>query len=381
MADDPSPRSAQVRHILTMVRWLLILAFIVLGYLVLARLAPIFTPLVVAAGVAYLLDGAVDALTARGVSRTVAVALLLAAFLGLVVLVLTFAIPLITEELIAFVQALPGHIQTVSAWAEESFGVELPSSWREYAASPQLEAWLSDYGGPAATIAAAAVGGLFSVIGVLAELLIIPVFAFYFLVDWDHMVARARDFVPPRHREAVTSVVVEIDGAVSTWIRGQLIVIATLAVLYATAFRILDVPMGITVGALVGLLTIIPFLGTIVGAVVTGLLLVLEWQGSTQLLSVAGVFVVLHVVEGAVLTPKLVGKKVGLGEVGALFAVIAGGELLGFVGVLLAVPLAASVAVLVRRALRYYEQSDFYARPAAAAAAAPPPEPAADEEP
>jgi hypothetical protein len=152
---------------------------------------------------------------------------------------------------------------------------------------------------------------------------------------------------------------------------------AILAVLYATAFRIIGIQLGVTIGVIVGLLTIIPFLGTFVGAGLTVLVVVLDWHGPQELIAVGIVFVVLHLIEAAVLTPKIVGKKVGLGELGALFAVLAGGKLLGFTGVLLAVPLAASVAVLVRRGVRYYEQTEFFAAGAELEPKPPPPAPPA----
>jgi predicted PurR-regulated permease PerM len=143
-------------------------------------------------------------------------------------------------------------------------------------------------------------------------------------------------------------------------VRGQLIVTTLLGVLYAIVFRLLGVPMGFTIGAIVGLLTVIPFLGTMVGAILTVGVVLLHYNGPFVLIGVGVTFVILHLFEAAFLTPKLVGKKVGLGEVGALFAVLAGGKLLGFTGVLLAVPLAASLAVLLRRAHRYYEDSEFF---------------------
>ena len=130
--------------------------------------------------------------------------------------------------------------------------------------------------------------------------------------------------------------------------------------LYAGSLFGLDVPLAIPLGFIVGLLTIIPFLGTFVGAGLTAILILLNWQGPGLAIGVTVTFVVLHLLEAAVLTPKIVGKRVGLGESGALFAVLAGGQLLGFAGVLLAVPLAASVAVLIRRLVRYYEESEFY---------------------
>lgn len=343
-----------------MVRWLLYLGIAVLSFVVLRKLAPILMPVVAAGGVAYLLDGWADTLVEKGLSRVMAVTLLLVIFLSVTGTILVLAIPLISAELVQFVVSLPLRLEELSGWLRDNVGVEIPSTWREYVEDGQLEGLMREAAGPAASVTAAAVGGLFSIVGILAELLLIPVFAFYFLVDWDHLLERGRALVPPRHRDFVTGIVVEIDGAVSTWIRGQLMVTSTLAVLYAIAFKVIGIELGITIGAIVGLLTVIPFLGTLVGAIMTGGILFMDYPGLAAVIAVALVFVVLHLLEAAVLTPKLVGKKVGLGEVGALFAVLAGGQLLGFTGVLLAVPIAASLAVLIRRAVGYYEASEFF---------------------
>lgn len=343
-----------------MVRYLLYCTFVVIFYLIMRKLGPILFPVVAAGGVAYLLDGAVDSLTKRGVNRVLVVSALLIVFLLAIAGVILVAAPLISEELALLVRETPIMMERFSLWANEQFGVELPSTWQAYASSEQFDSVMKGAAGPAATFAAAAVGGILSVLGILAELLLVPVFAFYFLVDWDHMVDKAHNLVPPRHRDLVTEVVIEIDTAVSSWVRGQLIVTTSLGACYAIVFRLIDVPMGFTIGAIVGLLTIIPFLGTFVGAGLTVAVVALNYTGPGVLIGVGITFVVLHLLEAAVLTPKLVGKKVGLGEVGALFAVLAGGKLLGFTGVLLAVPLAASIAVILRRTHTYYRESEFF---------------------
>lgn len=364
MPETPAPRSKLLQtgaqQTSTMVRWLLYLSFVVIAYWVLQRLGPVLFPVVAAAGVAYLLDGAVDTLVARGWNRVTVVSALLVAFLLLVGGLILVAVPLISHEIVNFAVTLPQSFARVSAWANSEFGIEVPADWRDYLENGQLDSVFKDAAGPAAAMTAAALGGALSMLGFLAELLLVPVFAFYFLVDWDNMVKRAHELVPPRHRNLVSGIVREIDAAVSTWVRGQLIVTTLLGVLYAIVFRLLGVPMGFTIGAIVGLLTIIPFLGTAVGAMLTVGVVLLHYNGPFVLVGVGVTFVVLHLFEAAFLTPKLVGKKVGLGEVGALFAVLAGGKLLGFTGVLLAVPLAASLAVLLRRAHGYYEDSEFF---------------------
>lgn len=361
------------RRVLTMVRWLLYLAFVVIAYLVLRRLAPVLSPLLAAGGIAYLLDPVVDWLEARGMRRIVAVSLLMVAFLGAItgtVLVLT---PLIAHDVTAFVYELPAMVDQTTRWIEAQ-GYEVPDRWQDYLKSEQMSSLLHEVAGPASALAAAALGGFFGLLGTLAEILLVPVFAFYFLLDWDHLVVRVRQGIPPRHRAVVVSIASEIDTVISGWIRGQFIIVAIQALLYAACFYALDINLAISVGLMVGLLTIIPFLGTVVGAVITLTLVLLDWQGPGQLLGVAAVFVVLHAFEAAVLTPRIVGKRVGLGETSALFAVLAGGQLLGFAGVLLAVPLAASVAVLIRRLIGYYEQSEFFGAADADSSAVPAPQ-------
>jgi predicted PurR-regulated permease PerM len=262
MSDSPDAKLIERRPGLqqtqTMVRWLLYLSFVVIGYWVLHRLGPILFPVVAAAGVAYLLDGAVDSLCARGMNRVTVVSALLLLFLFVVGGIMLVAVPLISHEIVNFAVALPETFARVSVWMNNEFGIEIPEDWRAYLESGELDSVVKGAAGPAAAMTAAALGGVLSVLGFLAELMLVPVFAFYFLVDWDKMVSRAHELVPPRHRPFVADVVKEIDSAVSTWVRGQLIVTTLLGILYAIAFLALGVPLGFTIGAIVGLLTPIP---------------------------------------------------------------------------------------------------------------------------
>jgi hypothetical protein len=152
----------------------------------------------------------------------------------------------------------------------------------------------------------------------------------------------------------------EIDRVIASWVRGQAIVTSILAVLYAICFTAVGMPLSVPIGLLVGALTVIPFVGTIVGAGIAALVTLGSGESVETLALVGGVILVLHVLEAGVLTPKIVGHRVGLGEASALLAVVAGGKLLGFVGVVLAVPIAATFAVLVRYAIRYYETTAFF---------------------
>ncbi|MEJ7599945.1 MAG: AI-2E family transporter [Kofleriaceae bacterium] len=349
-------------QVLALLRWVLIGVFVVLGWVVLSYLAKVLGPILAALGIAYLLNPLLEKLVRRGLSRSLGAAILLVTFIGIVIAAITIAAPMIAGQLGQFVHDLPRLLGNVSAWVEAQFGLEVPAEWKQYAQSGKLGAALQSSSGPLSVVAAAAVGGVLSVLAVLVELLLVPVFAFYFLVDWPNLLRRIDHMVPPRRRAKVREIAREVDRVIANWVRGQGIVTSILAVLYAICFTIVGMPLSVPIGLLVGLLTVIPFVGTFVGAAIA-VLVTLADGGSMQTLGlVGGVILVLHLLEAAVLTPKIVGHRVGLSETGALIAVIAGGKLLGFVGVVLAVPIAATFAVLVRYAVRYYETTDFFGR-------------------
>ncbi len=343
-----------------MLRWLLILTFVVMGWVVLSYLAGVLGPILAALGIAYLLNPVLERMVKRGVSRSVGAALLLFTFIAIVITAISFAIPAITDQLADFVVKMPTYVDNLSVWAHDTLGIEIPQEWREYVRSDHLKETLGASSGPLAKLASAAVGGVFNVLGVMAEALLVPVFSFYFLVDWPNLLRRISHMIPPRRRAEIKEVMREIDRVVAGWIRGQAIVTSILAVLYAIGFTIVGMPLSLPIGLLVGALTVIPFIGTFVGAAIAATV-TLASGGSMQTLGLVGaVIIVLHILEAGVLTPKIVGHRVGLSESGALIAVIAGGKLLGFVGVVLAVPIAATVAVLLRYAVRYYEHTSFF---------------------
>ncbi len=346
-----------------MLRWLLIVLFIILGYSVLKYVTAVMAPLIAAFAIAYLLHPVLDRLLAAGVSRSVGAAALLIAFLGAVTLGITAAIPLLTAQVTHFVQNLPAFVDSINGWTQSRFNVSLPADWTSYLKGEELKGMMTTAAGPLRVFAAAALGGVVAFLSVLGELLLIPVFAFYFLADWKGVVEKLHSVVPPRRRAKVRELVGEIDGVVSGWVRGQAIVTLILAILYALTFSIIHMPLAVAIGLIVGALTVIPFVGTVVGA---GLALTIALAGAPAgegvalALKVGGIIGVLHLLEAGVLTPKIVGHRVGLSESAALFAVLAGGKLLGFVGVVLAVPLAATVGVLVRHGFKVYEQSSFF---------------------
>ncbi|HEU0033686.1 MAG TPA: AI-2E family transporter [Kofleriaceae bacterium] len=359
-AQAPLPR--QVAQVLSLLRWLLILVFVVLGWLVLKYLTGVLAPILAAMGIAYLLDPVLERLVRRGVNRALGAGLLLASFIGAIAILITIATPKIAHQLSDFIVDLPHQIDNLNVWLGDRLGMEIPNDWKQYLSSIEVRDAMGHSSGAMRTLAAAALGGVFSVLGVLAELLLVPVFAFYFLVDWPNLLRRIEHAIPPRRRSVVRDLAREIDRVIANWVRGQGIVTSILAVLYAIGFTIVGMPLSVPIGLLVGVLTIIPFVGTFVGASIAALVTVAGGGGTHTLGGVAAVIIVLHLLEAGVLTPKIVGHRVGLSESGALLAVVAGGKLLGFVGVVLAVPIAATVAVLARYAFRYYATTEFFGR-------------------
>jgi predicted PurR-regulated permease PerM len=359
--ESPGPiRTPEERQVITMIRWGLIALFVVIGWTILSYAAHVLGPILVAFGIAYLLDPVLERMVKRGVPRSLGALGLLVIFLGTVVTLLIIFIPRIAAEIGHLIVALPGMIENLSRWVESYFGFELPDDWVAYFQSHDVQSYVGDAAGPFGRIASAAVGGALGVFGFFAEMLLVPVFAFYFLADWPNITKRIVRIVPPRRRSKVLDVLYEIDRVVSGWVRGQMTVTVILAILYAIAFSIVGIPGAIPIGLVVGVLTIIPFVGTLVGAAIA---LGITIGGGSGMNDVVGVLItigLLHGLEAFILTPKIVGHRVGLSEVAALFAVVAGGKLLGFVGILLAVPIAAAVAVLIRHAVRYYESSQFF---------------------
>ena len=354
--------SPQVSQVLSLLRWLLIAILVAIGWTVLSYLTGVLGPILASLGIAYLLSPVLERLVARGISRPAGAGLLLCGFIGTIVVVVAVGAPKIADQLAEFVADLPKMTHQLDLWLGDKFGLEIPHDWRSYLSSEEVRDALGQSAKPMQRFAEAALGGIFGVLGVLAELLLIPVFSFYFLVDWPNMVRRIEHMIPPRRRAMVRDLAREVDRVIANWVRGQGIVTSILAALYAIAFTVIGLPLPLPIGIVVGVLTIIPFVGTFVGAGIAAIVAIAGGGGFHMLLAVGAVVFVLHVVEAAVLTPKIVGHRVGLPESGALLAVVAGGKLLGFVGVVLAVPIAATFAVFVRYAVRYYETTDFFGR-------------------
>ena len=336
-------------------------------------LGPILMPFAVGAGLAYLGDPVVDRLQRWKMSRTAAVCIVFAAFslAGLITLVL-FA-PVLYKQSLALLHSIPDWLNWLQTIGLPRVGIVLPSDVQLDAEGLKqivTEHW-SKAGGVAAAVWAQVSQSGGALLAAAANLLLIPIVTFYLLRDWDELVAWVRDVIPRGVLPKVSELARETDEVLGAFMRGQLLVMAALATMYSIGLAIIGLDLALVIGVIAGLISFVPYLGFIVGIVAASLAMVVQTQEFLPLVWIALVFGIGQVIESAVLTPNLVGDKIGLHPVAVIFAVMAGGQLFGFVGVLLALPAAAVLAVLMRHTKALWLQSPAYL------AGASPPEPAA----
>ncbi|MGE0256089.1 MAG: AI-2E family transporter [Alphaproteobacteria bacterium] len=339
--------------------WLGVLA---LAILLLWAFSAILLPFVVALALAYLLDPLADRLERRGVGRTLATVLILGVLiLGLAGLVAVLE-PLLQAQVVTLIDRMPEYVSAVRGYIEATVHrlgahVDPASVERVRDAAGQAvgggAGWLGDLAGQLFR------GGV-ALLNLLSLLLITPVVAFYLLRDWDRTAAAFDDLLPREHAATIRRLLREIDARLAGFVRGQLMVSAVLAVWYAVGLTVAGLEFGLIVGLAAGLLSIIPFVGSIGGLIVSVGLALVQFDGLVPVAIVAAIIVVGQIAEGNFLTPKLVGERVGLHPVWVIFALLAGGALLGLVGMLLAVPAAATIAVLVEFAIERYRASSLY---------------------
>ncbi len=335
--------------------WLALAILLVAGGLV-YLLSPILTPFLAGALLAYMFDPLVDRLEARGWSRvsgTVAVIVLagLAVF-GLILI----ALPLFQGQFAELSQRLPAFFDLLQTrflpWLQQTFGITIApnldalKSWMTEQATENSDSWLPSLQ-----------TGALAVLGLVVNLLLIPVVMFYLLKDWDVMVARVAALVPRDWTGHVSRVARAMDAVVGEFMRGQLAVMTILALYHAIALWAMGLDYALPIGILTGLLSFVPFLGIGLGLTLALLVALLQFGDWSGVAWVAGIFMVGQLVESYVITPRIVGERVGLHPVAVIFALAAFGQLFGFVGVLLAVPLAAILLVALRELRTVYETS------------------------
>lgn len=327
----------------------LTLAVIVAGGYLLYLLSPILSPFILAAALAYLCDPLVDRLEARKLSRTLGTVLVLLGLVLAFVLLSLILTPLFQAQARLFMQQIPGLVEwvgnTVLPWLSATFGVDLVRDQAEILA--WVRGHVSELSRLTPYLPKLADSGL-AILGFLANLLLVPVVLFYLLRDWDHTMAHLAEWLPDRLRPRVESIAREIDAVLSQFVRGQVMVILVMALFYGLGLWLAGLDYALAVGLVAGILVFVPYLGVVVGVLLGTLAAWAQFGTLIGLLPVWGVFAIGQLLEGMVITPWLVGEKVGLHPVAVIFALMAFGQLLGFVGVLIAIPAAAVSLVALR---------------------------------
>lgn len=326
--------------------------------IVLWFLGNVLLPFIVGGAIAYFMDPLADRLQRWGLSRTAATTVIsLVALVGVILLVLA-VIPTLVNQLTALVNAAPDIARRLQAFLLERFPqlADRTSTIRQTLA--EIGMAIQARGGQ---VVQGLISSALGVISVVVFIVVVPVVSFYLLLDWDRMLARIDAMLPLDHAPTIRRLAREIDAVLAGFVRGQVSVCAALGTFYAVALMVAGLQFGLVVGAIAGAITFIPYVGSLVGgALAVGLALFQFWGDWVQIGIVAAIFAVGQFVEGNILTPRLVGKSVGLHPVWLLFALSAFGTVFGFVGMLIAVPVAAAIGVLARFGVEQYRASLLY---------------------
>jgi predicted PurR-regulated permease PerM len=340
------------------------LAVFVIVSVLIYLLAPILMPFLSAAVLAYIADPLADKLEKK-MSRTLAVSVVFFSLSLLALLLLLILLPMIERQIVVLAEKLPLYIDRVQLYLlpllKEQFGLDIGNFDLN-----TLKQSLADYwktaGGIAANVLASISHSGLVLAGWVANFLLMLVVTFYLLRDWDSLMARIHALIPRNNEKTIVAIVKESDEVLGAFFRGQMLVMLALSAVYTIGLMMVGLDTALLIGVLSGMVSFVPYLGFIVGIVIASIAVIMQLQEIMPLVYVALVFMTGQMLEGMLLTPWLVGEKIGLHPVAVIFAVLAGGQLFGFVGILLALPVAAVIAVLLRHMLERYTQSQLYAK-------------------
>ena len=344
---------------------LMILLALLLVSLYLLR--PILTPFVVGALIAYLGDPLTDWLERRGLGRGLAAGLVFLVIGALFTGVLIIMVPLLLSQLDTLIRGVPAAYewiaQTVLPWLRGVFDLPDEALPRLSVKRTLTENWQS-VGKMMAAAGRYITGSSVNFLVSMGNLVLIPVVAFYLLRDWDKLMPKVERLLPTHWQGTATRLARECDEVIGAFIRGQFLVMLALGGIYSVGLGLVGLKLAVLIGTLAGLASIVPYLGFVVGIVAASVAAVLQFQDPMPLVYVGAVFTVGQLIESYLLTPNLVGERIGLHPVAVIFAILAGGQLAGFIGILLALPVAAVIAVLLRHVHEYYMGTEFYGREA-----------------
>jgi len=343
-------------------KWL-VLTCAFLGAWLLYLLAPVLTPFLVAALLAYLGDPLVDRLEQIKLSRTLGVVVVFAVMVFAGLLLLFILIPALQEQLTSLLSRVPlivPWLQEVAIpWLSATFNINVENVDLDALKQTLAGNW-QDIGNLLGLLLGKVTHSGQLIFAWLAYLVLVPVVTFYLLRDWDILVENVQELIPRNYEPIISKLTKECDGVLAEFLRGQLLLMIALGVMYSIGLWITGLEFALLVGMMAGLVSFVPYLGAIVGIAVAGVLAFMQFYDLVHLVYVAIVFGVGQAVEGMLLSPILVGDRIGLHPVAVIFAVMAGGQLFGFFGILLALPVAAIIVVLLRHARQQYFESNFY---------------------
>jgi len=335
-----------------------LLTFILLLYI----LSDVLTPFVAGMAVAYFVDPLADRLEEWGLSRLVATSVITVCFFILTIGVLSTVLPVLATQVIGFASRVPEYMDYVRNVAEplikEIFAGVSESDLKELGST--IASFAKQGLGMLGQVLKQVISGGVALVDIVSILVLTPLVTFYLLRDWDVMVARIDNWLPRKHADVIRDQFRLVDQTLAGFVRGQASVCLILGVFYAAGLSVLGLEFGLLVGLGAGLISFIPYFGSILGMGVSIAIALVQFDSWVDVAMVGGVFAIGQMIEGNFLTPKLVGEKVGLHPVWVIFALMAGGSLAGFTGVMLAVPVAAVIGVLVRFGLAQYMKSALY---------------------
>lgn len=339
------------------------LAALALFILFLWAFQDILLPFIAGFVLAYFLDPVADWLERRGLNRVLATLIIIIAAVLVVVVVILLVVPILADQALKLAQDLPALLRTLLA----KFDAAAPQFIKDIVAKSgtDIQGSVGDIASKAAgwvaTLISSVWSGGMAIVNVVSLLVVTPIVAFYLLADWDHIVAKVDGWLPRDHVEEVRAIARDINTAMAGFIRGQGTVCLLLGLFYALGLSLAGLKFGLAIGLGAGLLSFIPYIGALTGGVMAiGVGLVQFWPEWSSVAIIIAIFAAGQFIEGNFLSPKLVGGSIGLHPVWLMFALFAFGYVFGFVGLLLAVPMAAAAGVLVRYALSRYLSSRLY---------------------
>ena len=343
-------------------RWLYI-SFVVVAFLLIHYLGDVLAPFLAAALLAYLTDPLTNLLQRLHLSRTFAVVIVFFLLLLFVVILFFIFVPLFQKQIVILVSKVPQFFNwiqvTVVPWLNQNFGLHDEININDF--SSKLSGHWQQAGDFAKSFLKVLTSSGLAFVGWIVNLFLVPVVLFYLLRDWPKLIRGAQNLLPRKMEPTITQLAIQCDQVLSAFLRGQLMVMIALGLLYSCGLALVGLDTALVIGMIAGLVSIVPYLGFIVGISAASIAATLQFHDLWHVAGVVLVFIVAQSIEGSILTPWFVGDKVGLHPVLVIFAVLAGGSLFGFVGVLLAIPVAAIMMVILRYLTQRYVDSELYA--------------------